>query len=137
MKTLTSQKTVCLLIHSSPAKTSSLAWLLVFEDLGNFSPISGVSNGSIITFLQPLPSISVAKFLSSLCLAITSHLFGQDKACCKLNESPQTHRVGKRSRGIWYLIRIACQKACSPERNHFSLFVSLLTKWTLHSPLML
>ena len=33
------------------ADTFALAWLLVFEDLGNSSPVNGVSNGSITTFL--------------------------------------------------------------------------------------
>ena len=57
--------------------------------------------------MQNSPSISNTRFLSSLCLVITSPQFGQEKACCKLNESPQRHSGGKRSRGILYLIRIA------------------------------
>ena len=106
LKTLTSQKAVCPLIHNSPADTSALA-CLVFEDFGSSSPVNGVSNSSITTFLQTSPSISAVSFLSSLCLVIAIPPFGQDKACCKLNEFPQTHSVGKRSRGILYLIRIA------------------------------
>ena len=128
LKTLTSQKAVCPLIHNSPADTSALAWLHVFEDFGSSSPINGVSNGSITTFLQTSPSISALSFLNSLCLVITSPPFGQDKACCKLNEFPQTHSVDKRSRGILYLIRIASLKACFCRKNHFSLLVSFLTK---------
>ena len=50
------------------------------------------------------------------------------EACCKLNESPQTHSFSKRSRGISYLIRIASRKACFSRKNHFSLLVSLLNK---------
>ena len=38
MKTLTSQNVVCPLIHNPQADTSTLAWLLVFEDLGSSSP---------------------------------------------------------------------------------------------------
>ena len=83
------------IIHNPLADTSALAWLLVFEDFGTSSPVNGVSNGSITTFLQTSPSISAVRFLSSLCLVITSPPFGQDKACCKLNESPQTHSVNK------------------------------------------
>ena len=104
LKTLTLQKTACSLIHNPVADTSALAWLLVFEDFGSSSPVNGVSNGSITTFLQTSPSISAVRFLSSLCLVITSLPFGQDKACYKLSESPQTHSVGKRSRGILYCI---------------------------------
>ena len=78
LKTVTSQKAVCPIIQNS-----------------------------ITTFLQTSPSISAARFLSSLCLVITSPQFGQDKAYCKLNESPQRHSGGKRSRGILYLVRIA------------------------------
>ena len=84
---LTSQKAVCTLIRNPLADTSALAWLLVFKDFGNSSLANGVSNGSI-TNLQTSPNISVVRFLSSLCLVITSPLFGQDKACCKLHESP-------------------------------------------------
>ena len=113
------------IIHDSLADTSALAWLLVFEDFGSSSPVNGVSNGSITTFLQTSPSISAVRFLSSLCLVITSPPFGQDKACCKLNESPQTHSVGKRSRGILYLIRIASQKACFSREKPF-LFIGII-----------
>ena len=95
LKTLTSQKAVCPLIHNPLVDTSALAWLLEFENFGTSSPINGLSNGSITTFLQILPSISAVRFLSSLCLVITSPPFGQDKACCKLNESSQTYRVNK------------------------------------------
>ena len=95
LKNLTSQKAVCPLFHNPLADTSALAWLLVFEDFGSSSPVNGVSNGSITTFLQTSPSISAVRFLSSLCLVITSPPFRQDKVCCKLNESPQTHSVGK------------------------------------------
>ena len=123
------QKAVCPLICNTLADLSALAWLLVFEDFRSSSPVNGVSNGSITTFLQTSPSISAVRFLSSLCLVITSPPFGQDKACCKLNESPQTHSVGKRSRGILYQIRIVSQKACfSRKKDHFSLLVPLLTK---------
>ena len=90
-----SQKVVCPLIHNPLADASALAWLLVFEGFGSSSPINGIRNGSITTFLQTSPSISAVSFLSLLCLVITSPLFGQDKACCKLNESPQTHGVNK------------------------------------------
>ena len=122
------QKAVCPLICNTLADLSALAWLLVFEDFRSSSPVNGVSNGSITTFLQTSPCISAVRFLSLLCLVITSSPFGQDKACCKLNESPQTHSVGKRSRGILYQIRIASQKACfSRKKDHFSLLVSLLT----------
>ena len=117
-KPFTSQKVVCPLIHKLLADTSALAWLLVFEDLGNFSPVNGVSKGSITTFLQTSPNISAVSFLSLLCLVITSPPFGQDKACCKLIESPQTHSVGKRSRGILYLTRIASQKACFSRKTN-------------------
>ena len=95
LKTFTSQKAVCLLVHNLLADTSALAWLLVFEDFESSSPFNGVSNSSITTFLQTSPSISAVRFLSLLCLVITSPPFGQDKACCKLNESPQTHSVNK------------------------------------------
>ena len=90
-----SQKVVCPLIHNPLADASALAWLLVFEDFGSSSPINGIRNGSITTFLQTSPSISAVSFLSSLCLVITSPPLGQDKACCKLNEFPQTHSVRK------------------------------------------
>ena len=83
------------IIHDSLADTSALAWLLVFEDFGSSSPITGVSNGSITTFLQTSLSILAVRFLSSLCLVITSPPFGKDKARCKLNESPQTLSVNK------------------------------------------
>ena len=83
------------IINNPLAETSALVWLLVFEDFGSSSPVNGVNNGSITTFLQTSPSISAVRFLSSLCLVITSPPFGQDKACCKLNESPQTHSVNK------------------------------------------
>ena len=125
LKTLTSQKAVCPLIHNHLAETSAPAWLLVFEDFGSSSPVNGVSNGSITTFLQTSPSISAVRFLSLLCLVITSPPFGQDKACCKLNESPQTHSVGKRSRGILYLICIASQKACFSRKKPF-LFIGII-----------
>ena len=39
-----SQMTACSLIHNPLAGTSDLAWLLVFEDLENSSPVEGVSN---------------------------------------------------------------------------------------------
>ena len=73
----------------------ALAWLHILEDFGSSSPVNGVSNGSITTFLQTLPCISAVRFLSLLCLGITSPPFGQDKACCKLNGSPQTYSVNK------------------------------------------
>ena len=95
LKNLTSQKAVCPLIHNSLADISALAWLLKYENFGNSSPINGVSNGSITTYFQTSPSISAVRLLSLLCLIITSPPFGQDKAYCKLNESPQTHGVGK------------------------------------------
>ena len=83
-------------IISNPlTETSALVWLLVFEDFGSSSPVNGVNKGSITTFLQTSPSISVVRFLSSLCLVITSSPFGQDKARCKLNDSPQTHSVNE------------------------------------------
>ena len=107
------------------ADTSALAWLLVFEDLENSSPVNSVSNVSITTFLQTLPTISAVKFLISLYLVITSPPFGQDKVCCKLNESQQTHSVGKRSRGILYLIRIASQKACFSRKKKLFLFTGI------------
>ena len=124
MKTLASQKAVCPLFHNPLGDTSALAWLHVFEDFGNSSPVSGVSNGSITLFLQTSPSISAVRFLNSLCLVITSPPFGQDKACCKLNESLQTYSVGKRSREILYLIRIASQKACFSPKKPF-LFIGI------------
>ena len=95
LKTLTSQKTVCPFIHNPLADTSALAWLLVFEDFGSSSPFNGVSNGWINTFLQTSPSIPAVRFLISLCLVTTSSPFGQDKACCKSNESLETHSVNK------------------------------------------
>ena len=52
LKTLTSQKAVCPLIHNPLAETSALAWLLVFENFGSSSPVNGVSNCLITTFLQ-------------------------------------------------------------------------------------
>ena len=67
-KILMSRKAVCPFIHNSLADTSALAWLPVFEDLGNSSLINGVSNGSITTFLQTSPSISAERlsfFMSS------------------------------------------------------------------------
>ena len=78
-----SQKAVCPLLHNPLADTSALAWLLVFEDFGSSSPVNGVSNGWITTFLQTSPSISAVNFFRSLCLVITSPPFGQDKTCCK------------------------------------------------------
>ena len=90
-----SQKAVCPLIYNPLVDPSALACLLVFEDFGSSSPINGIRNCSITTFLQTPPSISGVSFLSLLCLVITSPLFGQDKACCKLNESPQTYSVDK------------------------------------------
>ena len=83
------------IIRNRLADTSALPSLLILEDFGSSSPVNGVSNGSITTFLQTSPSISAVRFLSSLCLVITSPPFGQDKACCKLNESPQTHSFNK------------------------------------------
>ena len=66
LKTLPSQKAVCLLIHNALADTSALAWLLVFEDFRSSSRINGVNNGSITTFLQTSPSISaVSQFVMS------------------------------------------------------------------------
>ena len=111
----------CSLIHKPLADTSTLAWLLIFQDLGDSSLVNCVSSGSIITFLQTSPSISAVKFLSLLYLVITSPRFRQDKACCKLNESPQTYSVGKLSSGILYLIRIASQKACFFRKKSFLL----------------
>ena len=64
LKTLTSQKTICPLIYNPLADISALAWLLVFEDFGSSSPINGVSNSSLTTFLQISPSISAVRFLS-------------------------------------------------------------------------
>ena len=93
LKTLMSQKAICLFIHNPLADISALAWLLIFEDFGSSSPVNGVSNDSVTTFLHTSPRISAVRFLSLLCLVITSPPFGQDKACCKLNESPQTHSV--------------------------------------------
>ena len=110
LKTLTSQKTVCLLIYNTLADASALAWLLVFEDFGSSSPVIGVSNDLITTFLQTSPSISGVRFLSSLYLITTSSPFGQDKACCKLNKSPQTHSVNKHRR-----------------KNHLGLFLNTST----------
>ena len=110
---------VCPLIHNSLAETSALDRLLLFEDLGNSSPVKGVNNDSITTFLQTPPSILAISFLSSLYLVITSSPFVQDKACCKLNESPQKHSVGKRSRGILYPIGIASRKACFSRKKPF------------------
>ena len=124
LKILTLQKVVCSIIHNPLAETSALVWLLVFEDFGSSSPVNGVSNGSITTFLQASPSISAVRFLSSLCLVVASPPFGQGKVCCKLNESPQTHSVGKRSRGILYVIRIASQKACLSRKKPF-LFIDI------------
>ena len=95
LKTLTSQNNVCPLIHTPLADTSALAWLLLFEDFGSSSPVNGVSNDSITTFLQTSPSILAVRFLSSLFLVITNPPFRQNKACCKLNESLQTHSVNK------------------------------------------
>ena len=95
LKTHTSQKTICLSIYNPLADTSALAWLLVFEEFGSSSPVNGVSNSSIPTFLRTSPSISAIRFLSLLCLVITRPPFRQDKACCKLSESPQTHSVNK------------------------------------------
>ena len=54
---------------------------------------------------------------------ITSPPFGQDKACCKLIESPEIHSVGKRFRGILHLIRIASQKLFSPEKPFLFIFI--------------
>ena len=113
-----SRKAVCPFIHNSLADTSALAWLPVFEDLGNSSPVNGVSNGSITTFLQTSPSIPAVMF-SPFMSSINSSPFGQNKTCCKLNESLQTNVVGKQSRGIVYLIRIGSQKACLSRRNFF------------------
>ena len=124
MKTLTSQKAVCPLIHNLLADTSALAWLLVFVDFGSSFPINGVSNGSITTFLQTSPSISAVRFLISLCLVITSPPFGQDKTFCKVNESPEAHRASKRPRGILHLIHIACQKAFFSRKKQF-LFIGI------------
>ena len=90
LKTLTSQKVISPLIHNPLVDTSALVWLLVFEDSGSSSPINGVHNKSITTFLQTSPSISATRFLNLLCLVITSPPFGHDKECCKLNESLQT-----------------------------------------------
>ena len=78
------------LIDNPLADTSTVAWLLVFQDFGISSPVNGVCNGSITTFLQTSPSISAERFLSLLFLVIANSPFGQDKACCKLKESPQT-----------------------------------------------
>ena len=117
LKTLTTQKAVYPLIYNPLADTSAIAWLLVFENLGNSSPNNGISNGSITMFFQTLPSISAVRFL--IHYVFTSPPFGQDKACCKLNESPQIHSVGKRSREMLYLIRIAYQKACFSRKKTF------------------
>ena len=40
LKTPTSQKVVCPLIHNSLADASALGWLLVFADLGNSFPVT-------------------------------------------------------------------------------------------------
>ena len=112
-------------IQNPPADTSALAWLLVFEDLENSSPVNGVSNVSITTFLLTLPSISAVKFLISLYLVINSPPFGQDKVCCKLNESQQTHSVGKRSRGILCLIRIAYPESLFLQKKKLFLFTGI------------
>ena len=50
--------------------------------------------------------------------------FRTRQACCKLNESPETHSVGKLSRGILYRIRIASQKACFSRKRPF-LFIGI------------
>ena len=128
LKTLASQKAVCPLIQNPLADISALAWLLIFEDLGHSSPVNGVSNDSITTFLQTSLRISPVRILKSLCLVISSPFFWKDKVCCKLNKSLQTYSVGKCSRGILYLICIACKKACFSRKIYFSLLVSLLTK---------
>ena len=66
LRTLTSQKTFCPLIHNPLADTPALAWLFVFENFGSSSPVNGVNNGSITTFLQTSPSISaVSQFVMS------------------------------------------------------------------------
>ena len=137
LKTLMSKKVVCPLIHNSLAETSALDRLLLFEDLGNSSPVKGVNNDSITTFLQTSPSISAISFLSFLFLVITSSPFVQDKACCKLNESPQKHSVGKRSRGILYPIGIASRKACFSRKKPL-LFTGITVNQIekLHYPLM-
>ena len=54
LKTLTSQKAVCLLIHNPLADTSALAWLFIFEDSTSSSPVNGVSNGTITTYFGKL-----------------------------------------------------------------------------------
>ena len=118
LKILSSQKAVCPLLDNPLA--DNLAWLLVFEDLENSSPVNGVSNSSITTFLQTSPSILAVRFLSSLCLVIPSPPFGQDKACCKLNVFPQTHSVGNHFREILYLIRTAFQKAYFLQKETIS-----------------
>ena len=87
-------------------------------------PSNDVSNCSITTFLQTSPSISAVRFLNSLSLVITKPPFGQGKASFKLNESPQTHSVGKRSRGILYLISIESQKAGFSRKRQF-LFIGI------------
>ena len=109
-------------MYNPLAEISALVWLLIFENLGNSSPINGADSGSITTIFQTSPCISAVRFLSSLYLVITSPPFGQVKACCKLNESSQTHSVGKHSRGILYLIRIASQKACFSRKKTISLY---------------
>ena len=124
LKTLTSQKAVFLLIHNPLADTSALAWLLVSEDLRNSSPVSRVSIGLITTFLQTSPNISAVRFLSSLCRVITSPPFGQDKTCCKLNESPQTHIVGKRYYIIYIWFVLHTKRLVSPEKKTF-LFIGI------------
>ena len=45
--------------------------------------------------------------------------------------------IGKRSKGILYLIRIASQKACFSRKKEFLSIGSTVNKWTLHSLLML
>ena len=42
LKTLKSQKAVCLLIHNPLADISVLAWLFIFEDFASSSPFNGV-----------------------------------------------------------------------------------------------
>ena len=95
-----SRKAVCPFIHNSLADTSALAWLPVFEDLGNSSPVNGVSNGSITTFLQTSPSIPAVMF-SPFMSSINSSPFGQNKTCCKLNESLQTIQRNIISDSYW------------------------------------
>ena len=108
MKTLTSQEAIFLLICNPLADKSTLAFLL--EDLENSSPFYDVSSASTTIFFQTSPSILVVRFLSLLWLVITSSPFGQYKACCELNESPQTHSIGKRSSAcyIWLVLHPTC-----------------------------